>query len=665
MCGDGAVSYAGLDAAAARLAGVLAGRGAGPEQVVAVVMERSAELVTAVLGVLKAGAAYLPVDPGYPSARIAFMLADARPAVVVAEAEVAGDLPVLAAVPVLVAGELAAEADGAAGPQAGAVHPASPAYVMYTSGSTGRPKGVAVTHASVVNHMAWMQDAYRLGPADRVLQKTPSGFDASVWELFWPLLQGAVLVVARPGGHQDPRYLAGLIRREQVTIAQFVPAMLELFTGEPTAVSCRGLRAVFCGGEVLSGRLADRFLRLLGVPLHNLYGPTEATVDVTAWQCQAGAAAVAIGRPVANTRVLVLDAYLNPMPPGVTGELYVAGAALARGYRGRPGQTAERFTACPFGAGGERMYRTGDLAKWTPEGSLVFAGRADDQVKIRGYRVEPGEVEAVLAACPGVAQAAVIVREDTSGDKRLVGYVVPAVEGDVAAGVGSADLAGAVRGFAALRLPEYMVPAAVVVLNELPLTPSGKIDRKALPTPDYAAGTGSRGPVTLREEIVCAAFAQVLGLEPERVGAEDSFFDLGGHSLLAVRLVSQIRSVLGAEVAVRVLFEAPTPAALAARLDQAGSARAALGPRPRPERVPLSYAQQRLWFLAQLEGPSATYNIPMVLRLAGDLDPRALAAALADVAGRHEVLRTVFPALDGQLCQQVPGPAEGRAGTCR
>src|SRR6202167_1644137 len=306
------------------------------------------------------------------------------------------------------------------------------------------------------------------------------------------------------------------------------------------------------------------------------------------------------------------------------------------------------------------MSRPGDLAKWTVRGDgeagggqLVFAGRADDQVKIRGFRIEPGEIEAVLAACPGVAQAVVTAREDTPGDLRLAAYVVPAGADGAVSGEG---LAKTVREFAAERLPDFMVPAAVVVLDELPLTPSGKVDRAALPAPGYAAGSGGRGPATVREEILCAVFAQVLGVD--RVGPDDDFFDLGGHSLLAVRLVGRVRVVLGVEVAVHAVFEAPTPAGLAALVEQAGPARVALGPRERPVRVPLSYAQQRLWFLAQLEGPSAVYNIPVVLRLSGDLDAGALGGALADVAGRHEVLRTVFPAADGQPCQQILDPAE-------
>ena len=403
------------------------------------------------------------------------------------------------------------------------------------------------------------------------------------------------------------------------------------------------------GAELMTAALAARWQA--GRQLVNTYGPTEATVMVTTGVITGGPGLPPVGAPVANTRVYVLDGWLGPVPAGVAGELYIAGAQLARGYAHRPGLTAERFVACPFGAGGERMYRTGDLARWTPGGQLVFAGRADDQVKVRGFRIEPGEVEAVLAACPGVGRAAVTVRDDGPGGKRLTGYVVPA-SGDDGTG---ADLAARAREHAATRLPEYMVPAVIVVLDTLPLTPGGKLDRAALPAPGQAAADRGRAPATLHEEILCGIFADLLGLE--RVGPEDDFFALGGHSLLAVRLASRVRAVLGAELAVRTVFQAPTPARLAVRLAAAGPARAPLTARERPGRVPLSFAQQRLWFIAQLEGPSALYNDPDALRLAGELDAAALAAALADVAVRHEVLRTVFPADGGEPCQLVLDPA--------
>ena len=658
------VSYGQLNAAANRLARVLVSRGAGPETVAAVVMDRSAELVVALLAVLKTGAAYLPVDPGYPAERVALMLQDAGPGWVLAGRAQARDLPGLPAVAVLAAGDpgLAGELAGMAGSdlddgsRAAALRPGQLAYVMYTSGSTGVPKGVAVPHAGIVNHLGWLQAAFGLGAGDRVLQKTPVSFDVSVWEVFWPLLQGARLVLARPGGQRDPGYLSGLIGRESVTTVHFVPSMLEAFAGQAVPGECASLRRVLCGGEALPGPLAGRFAARFTASLHHLYGPTETSVDATAWACRGGADAPPIGAPVANTRVFVLDRWLDPVPAGVAGELYVAGAGLARGYAGRPSLTGERFTACPFGAG-ERMYRTGDLARWRPDGVLVFCGRADDQVKIRGFRIEPGEVEAVLAGCPGVAQAAVVAREDAPGDKRLAAYIVPVPVPAADADADEADggLAGRVRAHAAGRLPEHMLPSAVVVMDALPLTPSGKLDRAALPAPHYTAGAG-RAPASVAEEILCGAFADVLGVD--QVGPEDNFFELGGHSLLAVRLASRVRSVLGAEMPVRMLFEAPTPGGLAARLGQAGPARLALAARPRPARVPLSFAQQRLWFLAQLEGPSPTYNSPVAVRLEGELDAGALAAALGDVIARHEVLRTVFPVADGEPCQQVLGAGE-------
>ena len=647
--GDSVVSYAALDAAAGRLAGLLAARGAGPERVVAVAMDRSADLVIALLGVAKAGAAYLPVDPGYPAGRVAVMLSDARPVVIVASAQTAEDLPVLAAVPVLVTGDLGAGGGPGEDGRGEAVRPGHAAYVIYTSGSTGAPKGVVVSHAGLGSLVAAQAERFAVRDGSRVLAFASPGFDASVAELVVALSSGAVLVMARAAELLPGPDLSGVLTRHAVTHLTVPPAVLGAV--EPQSLPVPVLVAA---GEALSGGLVARWAG--GRRFINAYGPTETTVCATMTGPLSPGDAPHIGTPVTGTRVSVLDEWLSPVPPGVTGDLYVAGAGLARGYLGQPGLTGERFVACPFGAGGERMYRTGDLARWTPAGQLEFAGRADDQVKIRGYRIEPAEIETVLTACPGVAQAVVTTREDSPGDTRLVAYLVPAnveTRGD------DAELAGAVCGFAAGQLPDYVLPAAVVVLDALPLTANGKVDRTALPVPEYAAaavGPEGRGPATVQEEIMCAAFAQVLGLE--RVGPEDSFFALGGHSLLAMRLVSQIRSVLGAEVPVRTVLEAPTPAALAARLGGAGPARTALGPRPRPERVPLSYAQQRLWFLAQTEGPSATYNIPTVLRLAGDLDAAALAAALADVAGRHEVLRTVFPAVDGQPCQHILDPAE-------
>ncbi|WP_277756618.1 amino acid adenylation domain-containing protein, partial [Streptomyces sp. CB01881] len=530
-------------------------------------------------------------------------------------------------------------------PQPGLL-PGHPAYVIYTSGSTGTPKGVAVAHRSIVNKLVWRQAEYALDASDRVLQKTPYGFDVSVWEFFWPLTCGATLVVAKPDGHRDPAYLAGLINAEGVTVTHFIPSMLQAFLQEPTAATCTGLKAVFCSGEALPTQLCEQFDALLGVPLHNLYGPTEAAVEVTSWQYTAQSSpAVPMGRPIWNTRVYVLDASLQPVAPGVAGELYLAGVQLARGYLNRPGLTAERFVACPFGEPGERMYRTGDLVRWQTDGNLEFLRRADDQVKIRGFRIELGEIEAVLTDHHAIAHATAIVREDTPGDKRIVAYVIPAAGQDVQ------ELPSVLRAFTAEHLPEYMVPAAVVVLDALPLTVNGKLDRRALPVPEFGVVSVGRGPSTVQEEILCAAFADVLGLD--RIGVDDSFFDLGGHSLLATRLVARIRTVLGVELGIRALFEAPTVATLAHALADADTSRPALVATTRPEQLPLSFAQQRLWFLGQLEGASSTYNISAVLRLEGDLDQGAFEAALRDVLERHEVLRTVFPSADGQPHQRI------------
>ncbi|WP_190201922.1 non-ribosomal peptide synthetase, partial [Streptomyces djakartensis] len=407
---DVTLSYAELNARANRLAHALIEQGAGPERVVAVALPRSAELVVALVAVLKTGAAYLPVDVEYPAERVRLMLDDVRPVCVVddvAQVRDVGEWPETEPVVSLV--------------------PSHPAYVIYTSGSTGRPKGVVVPHAGIVNRLLWMQAEYGLEPGEGVLQKTPFGFDVSVWEFFWPLITGARLVVARPEGHRDPAYLASVIREQAVTTVHFVPSMLRAFLDEPAAADCTGLRRVLCSGEALPADLARRAQTVLGPVLHNLYGPTEASVDVTSWVCgDSSESAVPIGRPVWNTQVYVLDAGLRPVPPGVTGELYLAGDQLARGYLDRPGLTAERFLANPFGGPGSRMYRTGDLARWRADGALEFVGRVDDQVKLRGFRIELGEVEAVLAGHDDVAHAVAVVREDRPGDQRLVAYVVAA-----------------------------------------------------------------------------------------------------------------------------------------------------------------------------------------------------------------------------------------------
>ncbi|MFI0366165.1 amino acid adenylation domain-containing protein [Streptomyces rimosus] len=633
VCGTESLSYGELDARANRLAHWLAGQGVGPEQLVGVVLPRSVEMVVAILAVLKAGGAYVPVDPEYPRERREFILADAAPVLVLDEAVLRREL---SGFPVTDPGV--------------AVAPENPAYVIYTSGSTGRPKGVVVTHRGVAS-LAYAQAA-RLGvtAGSRVLQFASPSFDAAWWELVMAFGSGATLVVPE-GGRLVGEALQEVLAGHRVTHLTLPPSVLGAVpAGAETALDA--LTTVVLAGEAAPPELIARW-SAGGREVVNAYGPTESTVCVSMSGAM-DATAAPIGHPIANTRTYVLDAGLRPVPVGVTGELYAAGAGLARGYAGRAGLTAERFVASPF-ASGERMYRTGDLARWRADGQLEFMGRADEQVKIRGFRIEPGEIASVLTGFDGVRQAVVVVREDTPGDQRLVAYAVP--DGT------AAPEPAALTAYLAERLPEHLVPAAVLLLDRLPLTPNDKLDRRALPAPDYAAGAAAddgRAPRTPQEETLCRLFREVLDVD--RVGLDDSFFDLGGHSLLATRLVSRVRAELDVELPFRVLFEAPTVAGLVEQLGLGGPTRTSLGPMPRPDLVPLSFAQRRLWFLHQLEGPSATYNMPLPLRLKGTVDHEALRAALHDAVVRHDALRTVFRVTDGEPHQVVLDAADADFG---
>jgi amino acid adenylation domain-containing protein len=567
ICGDTVLTYGELNARADRLAHVLTGLGVGPESMVAVAMERSAQLMVVLLAVLEAGCAYLPVDLRHPAERIAFILNDADPAVVLTTGRHAADLsaispalvlPVDESTPAGTNGAAPGRADGTA-----LLLSAHPAYVTYTSGSTGTPKGVVIPHHTVANFLAAMGQRFPMTGSDRMLAVTTVTFDIHVLEMYLPLLAGASVVIADDDVVHDPAVLAALLGRVGPTIMQGTPALWQALLGEH-AQAVAGLR-MLTGGEELPSELAAR-MGDLAAQVTNLYGPTETTVWSTAAQVAADGP-VHIGAPIANTQVFVLDGFLRAAPPQVAGELYIAGSGLARGYLGRPGLTGERFVACPFGPAGARMYRTGDLARWTSDGVLQFAGRADDQVKIRGFRIEPGEIEAVMAAHPGVSQAVVVAREDSPGDKRLAAYVVPAAD-DQAAGDNAEDdgtLAGVIREFTAQRLPEYMVPAVVTVMEALPLTANGKVNRKALPAPDYtsALATGARGSTLQLEQVLCEVFAEVLGLE--RAGIDDDFFRLGGHSLLAVRLVGRLGE-RGVSVSVRDVMTAPTVRGLMDRM---------------------------------------------------------------------------------------------------
>ncbi|MFE3143890.1 amino acid adenylation domain-containing protein [Streptomyces scopuliridis] len=624
------LSYAELNARANRLARLLVERGAGPEGYVALALPRSQELIVALLAVLKSGAAYVPVDPDYPAERIRYILDNTRPALVLTTRDVDAVLPATDGTDRLVLDDprtgaalgAYADTDLTDADRLAPLGVLNTAYVIYTSGSTGKPKGVLVPHEGIVNRLRWMQDRYGLDASDRVLQKTPSGFDVSVWEFFWPLIEGATLVVARPEGHKDPAYLARLIRAERVTTLHFVPSMLQVFLAEPTAAECDSLRRVVCSGEALPGELRAKFFETLDVPLHNLYGPTEASVDVTSWECAAHdpAGPVPIGAPVWNTRVLVLDSRLRPAPVGVAGELYLAGVQLARGYLRRPGLTGERFVADPYGAAGARMYRTGDVVRWRADGNLEYLGRADEQVKIRGFRIELGEIEAVLAGHPGVSQVAVIAREDQPGVRRLVAYVV----GD--AGV---DL---LREQVGAALPEYMVPAAFVALDRLPVTANGKLDRRALPAPDYGSVATDRGPGTAREEVLCAVFADVLGLP--RVGVDDSFFDLGGDSIVSIQLVSRARKA-GLVFTPRDVFQCRTVAALAAMAGQVQET-AVEPPDYGIGAVPLTPI---VHWLRERGGPFEGFHQSMVVRTPAGLTFERLAAGLGTLLDHHDALR--------------------------
>ncbi len=673
VCEDERLTYAELNARADALAQHLRSLGVGPESRVGVLLERSAAMVVALLGALKAGGAYVPLEPSYPRERLAFMAEDARVKVLLTQGHLGATVDGLGVrgCEVLHLDDAGRSAEGAGACAADTAEKARAAvggdnlaYVIYTSGSTGRPKGAMNTHAGVVNRLLWMQEVYRLSVDDRVMQKTPFGFDVSVWEFFWPLITGARLVLARPEGHRDAAYLMRLIEREGITTLHFVPSMLQAFLSEPGLEDCRSLRRVMCSGEALTRELQERFHERTRAALHNLYGPTEAAIDVTFWPCERGGERtnVPIGRPVANTRIYITDAQLRPVPVGVAGELHIGGVQLARGYLRRPGLTAASFIPDPFSSvPGARLYKTGDLARYLEGGEIEFLGRLDHQVKLRGFRIELGEIEAALSEHPSVRECVVVAREDVPGDPRLVAYVVAAASTPD----GGSTSGKVLREFLKEKLPEYMLPSAFVALEALPLTPNGKLDRRALPAPELERDAGVEASFASAhnplEEVVAGVWAEVLGLA--EVGREENFFELSGHSLRALRVVSRLRSALGAEVPVRELFKAPTVAGFTARIEELR--RGGLGlvtaplvaDRTNGER-PLSFAQQRLWFLDQLEPDGAAYNVAAAVRVEGALDTSALERAFGEIVRRHEALRASFVAERGAPRQTI-APALG------
>ncbi|MEU0280564.1 amino acid adenylation domain-containing protein [Streptomyces sp. NPDC006195] len=636
-CGDTTLSYGELNARANRLARLLVARGAGPERLVALVLGRSADLVVAVLAVLKSGAGYLPLDPAHPEERVRQTLTDADPVLVVTSARIASPRPQI----VLDGTDPAAAypADDLCLP----LDPRGVAYVIYTSGSTGAPKGVVVSHHNVGRLLAVTDSRFGFGDDDVHTLFHSYAFDVSVWELWTALGRGGRLVVVPDDIARSPRELLELLARERVTaLSQTPSAFYQLVRAEAeTAPALPALRVVVFAGEELEPTRIRSWHGPGRPTLVNMYGITETTVHSTyAELTDPDETAGTVGTALPDVRLHLLDHALRPVPPGCPGEIHVSGPGVTRGYLGRPGLTASRFVAHPFGAPGDRMYRSGDLARRRPDGTLEYLGRMDQQVKIRGYRVEPGEIERVLERHPAVDRAAVLADADADGG-RLLAYVVTSGE----------PSAAELRAYARTVLPAHMVPAFILPVDGIPLTGNGKLDRRALPGPESTLPV-SRPPENERERLLCALFAEILGV-PE-VGAEDSFFDLGGHSLLATRLINRLRAELGCELSIRTLFDAPVVADLAVRLpERSGAPRAGIAASARPDRVPLSAAQRRLWFFSRLSGPNSVYNMSFAVRLSGPLSARHLRAALVDVLDRHESLRTTVTELDGEPCQHI------------
>ncbi|MCU0709860.1 MAG: amino acid adenylation domain-containing protein, partial [Pirellula sp.] len=664
---DQELTYRELNARANQLAHRLREMGVVPEQLVAICMERSVEMVVGLLGILKSGGAYVPIDPSYPSERLAHMLSDSAADVVLTQSHLEqrvpfGNASVLCLDREFASGGMTRFADTNLDVSEIGLTSRNLAYVIYTSGSTGKPKGAMNEHHAVVNRLVWGQQTYHLDSSDRVLQKTPFSFDVSVWEFFWPLLTGACLVVARPEGHKDTAYLSQLIFDKAITTLHFVPSMLQVFVEEPTLESCcQGVRRVMCSGEALPYALTQQFFqRLPHVELHNLYGPTECAVEVTAWQCLQNdpASQVPMGRPISNTRMYVLDSNGQPCPIGVEGELFIGGVQVGRGYWNRPELTAERFVRDPWSPiANARMYKTGDLCRWREDGNLEYLGRLDDQVKLRGFRIELGEIESAINEHENIARSVVILREDRPGDQRLVAYCVPKSEKQL-------DLSE-LRAQLGKRLPDYMQPSAFVILKTLPVSPNGKLDRRKLPAPDLSRAeldTDYVAPATPIENQIASIWMEVLGIQ--KVGIHDHFFRLGGNSLSAVRVLSRMNRQWGSHLIPRDLFDAPTIAGLAGKLsvphdfveavsqgDDSCKHRIVRVSRTAP--LPVSSGQEGMWFLHQSMANRAAYNVPLRIRLTGNSDTETLRTSLLDVLRRHESLRTRYRVLDGTLVQII------------
>ncbi|MFW6357635.1 MAG: amino acid adenylation domain-containing protein, partial [Chroococcales cyanobacterium] len=690
--------YEELNAKANQLAHYLQSLGVKPDTLVGVCMQRSPLMVIALLGILKAGGAYVPLDPTYPSDRLAFMVKDAQVSVLLTEEDCLQCLPKTEYSYVCLDTNWNEIAQCSSQNPRCNVTSDNLAYTIYTSGSTGNPKGAMNAHQGVVNRLLWMRDAYDVGESDRILQKTPFSFDVSVWEFFLPLICGGTLVVARPEGHKDPLYLSDAIARFGITMLHFVPSMLQVFLlttedtedaeefilnsvneggekedqlvsllfsplplGEGPGVRGFNLKRVICSGEALSVSLQNRFLRRFpDVELHNLYGPTEAAIDVTSWQCslEENASTVPIGKPIANIQLYILDAYLQPVPVGIPGELHIGGVGVAKGYLNRPELTAEKFiiktaedTENTEERKGERLYKTGDLCRYREDGAIEYLGRIDSQVKLRGLRIELGEIEAALCQSPFVREAVVMAREDEPGNPYLAAYLVVQDSSNFSV----SELRNALE----KQLPDYMIPAAFVVLDEIPLTPNGKVNRRALPMPERERSQLENtfiAPRTALEQQLAAIWSQVLKIES--VGIQDNFFALGGHSLLATQVVSRIRQTLQVELSLRAFFENPTIAGLAETVRNLLKSEESneLSPITIVDRngtIPLSFAQQRLWFLDQFTPDNPFYNMPFAVRLKGELQIEALHSALQGLVQRHETLRTAFRNVGEETVQEI------------
>lgn len=655
------LTYQELNTKANQLANYLQSLGVGTEVLVGICLERSLEMVVGLLGILKAGGAYVPLDPAYPPERLAFILEDTQTPILLTTNNLVENLEIHQQQIICLDTDWEIIADNSSANAVAEVTPENLSYVIYTSGSTGKPKGVMITHSGICNTLYWRQETFKLTAQDKVLQTISFSFDPSVWQIFWPLGFGGQLIMARPGGHQDPTYLIKTIIKQQITVIAVVPSMLRLLLEEKGIENCHCLRHITSGGEALSNELIKRFYERLPLNhvLVNCYGPTEAAIDATFWMCQPqiNSNFAPIGSAIRNTQIYILDENLQPLAFGEAGELHIAGYGIARGYLNRPDLTQEKFIPNPLtNSQYNRLYKTGDLARYLPDGNIEFLGRIDQQVKIRGLRIELGEITAVLSQHSAVKQALVIDREDIPGNQQLVAYLVAE----------QIPTQRELRRFLQDKLPDYMVPAAFIFLDTLPLNPNGKIDRSALPVPDVATLINTVNFVAPRnptEEILAAIWGQVLGLE--KVGIADNFFEIGGNSLLATQVISRLRSALSVEIPLRSLFSNPTIASFADAIAQLqiadNSHHQPISQISQSEAIPLSFAQQRVWFIEQLEPNNLTYIIPEAVKLQGQLNIEVLQKSLDAIVAHHAILRTTFiTAADGSPIQviQPPRPVE-------